>query len=202
MTQVNLLPPELRERQRTRRQTGLVIAGVALVLVVLVGMYVLQTMRLSELDQDLQDQQAANQELRVQIAELDQFRQLEAALQEREQLVEGLFQNQILWSSALQDISDVIPSEMWLTNLTGTVTQGEPGATTTAGGSVGSIQFTGSAFDYPTVALWLTRLEQIEGWENSWTSSAQKATAEGGTVIEFSGSVDLTQQATVSGRPE
>ena len=202
MTQVNLLPPELRQRQRTRRQTGLVIAAVAVVVVLLVGMYVLQSMRLSALDQDLQEQQAVNQELRVQIAELEQFRQLEAALQEREQLVEGLFQNQILWSSVLQDVSDIIPSEMWLTDLTGTVTQGQPGTTPGAGGAVGSIQFSGSAFDFPTVALWLTRLEQIEGWENPWTTNAQKATAEGGTVIQFNGSVDLTQAATVSGRPE
>jgi hypothetical protein len=63
------------------------------------------------------------------------------------------------------------------------------------------------ASDFPTVAKWLTRLEQVKGWVNSWASSATRSAGAGSAgstdpnanKVQFSASVDLTTEATVQG---
>jgi hypothetical protein len=47
------------------------------------------------------------------------------------------------------------------------------------------------------VALWLTRLEDVQGWANAWLSSATKSELAGSEVVNFSTSVDLTADAAV-----
>jgi Tfp pilus assembly protein PilN len=210
MTQVNLLPPEVRERHKIRRQVGLVaVAGVA-VLGLLVLLFLVQSRRLSSAQHDLEAQQGRNAALQGQISQLQQFAQLKQQLADREALVASLFQQQILWSSVLTDISDVIPSQMWLTSLSGTVSGApgpEGGASTPSTGTgeiVATVQFQGMAFDHPTVALWLTRLEEVTGWVNSWITQATKSvdTTTGATSVNFSGSVDLTAAAASPGRQQ
>ncbi len=198
MTQVNLLPPDVRERQRTRRATAAVIAVGVVVMAILGGVFVVQSGRLDKANQDLEAQRATNSSLQLQIAHLTKFRDLKTQLQERQALVDSLQQGEVEWSGVLRDVSSVIPSDMWLTSITGQV--GGAGATTasaSAPGSniIGNIQFQGNAFDHPTIALWLTRLEQVNGWVNAWVSSATKTDVEGQQVVQFTGSVDLTVDA-------
>jgi hypothetical protein len=68
---------------------------------------------------------------------------------------------------------------------------------------IGSIQFQGTASDHPTVARWLTRLEQVNGWVNPWISTSSKLSDEGTSTadskVQFSGTVDLTVDATANG---
>jgi hypothetical protein len=60
------------------------------------------------------------------------------------------------------------------------------------------------ASDFPVVARWLTRLEQVKGWENSWANSAVRSGNNDPSVpnsnkVQFTASVDLTAEATVHG---
>ena len=57
MSQINLLPPELRQRQAIRRNTSFVIV-VGLAALALIGLfYFFQLQRLSQAQSDLADQQ-------------------------------------------------------------------------------------------------------------------------------------------------
>ena len=101
MSQVNLLPPELRQRQATRRATSIVVL-VGLVLLALVGLfYFLQVQRVSEAQDELEAQQARNVELEGQIAGLQEFAALQAELAAKEALLATIFENEVSWSSAL-----------------------------------------------------------------------------------------------------
>jgi hypothetical protein len=64
---------------------------------------------------------------------------------------------------------------------------------------VGTIQFTGFADDLPSVAQWLTRLERVTGWANPWITTATAVDQDGGTSIQWTGSLDLSAEATVQG---
>jgi hypothetical protein len=56
--------------------------------------------------------------------------------------------------------------------------------------------FSGVAADRPTIALWLTRLEEEPGWVNAWVSTVNVTTdTSGNKLFQFSGSVDLTSEA-------
>jgi Tfp pilus assembly protein PilN len=202
---INLLPPEIRERQRTRRRTAAVVLVGVIVLAALGAFYVLQVMRLADVQEDLEAQQARNDELRQEIAQLQRFADLQQELQDTRTLLNTLLADRILWSGVLRDVSLVIPGEMWLSGLSGAAIGAEEGLTTTTtttaaptvpgGGLVGQITFNGFAFDHRDVALWLSRLEDVRGFVNPWLSNSQKTLIGLTEVVQFTNSVDLSEQA-------
>jgi Tfp pilus assembly protein PilN len=197
VSQVNLLPPELRQRQAVRRTTSLVILGGVGLLVLIGAFYFFQSQRLAGVEDDLAAQNDVNAGLQTQIAELQQFADLQAELAGKQQLVGTLFLNEVSWSSALLDVSRVIPDASYLTNMTGQIASAAVAAP--PGGAadttlIGSMSFTGVAGGTDVISTWLTRLEQIQGWVNAWVSSAQEAQPFS-RVYTFSSGLDLTASA-------
>jgi len=198
---VNLLPPELRERQAIRRTTSLVVAA-GLAALTLIGMfYFFQVQRLSQVQSDLEAQQSTNARLVKQIASLREFAALQAELAAKEALIDLIFVNEVSWSSALLDVSRVIPDASYLTNMTGQIVAtvaGEVVAEPTGGTPettlVGNMTFAGVANQTETIATWITRLEEVQGWVNAWVNSAQEDSP-GSRIYTFSNGLDLTQEA-------
>jgi Tfp pilus assembly protein PilN len=207
VSKVNLLPPELRQKQAERRTTTLVAAIGAAVITLILVFYFFQTMQLSSAQDELTQQQETNRELSAQIAELQPYAELQADLAAKQQLVDSLYINEVSWAGVLLDVSRVIPDESYLTNLTGQITAptgtqvGTPveGGTTTL---IGNVTFSGVARETRTIASWLTRLEEIRGWVNPWVNNAQE-NAEFSRIYTFDGGLDLTvDAATERGRGE
>lgn len=197
MSRVNLLPGELRQRAATRRLTSIVVAS-GLGVIALIGLfYFTQTQRLADAQDDLASQEERNAGLRTQIQELQSFADLQAELAAKQDLVAGLFVNEVSWSSALLDVSRVIPDASFLTNLTGQVqsaaAEADP-AVPAVGSLIGTITFQGVARETETIATWLVRLEQVEGWVNAWVTNAQES-APFSRIYTFSSGLDLTIEA-------
>lgn len=194
---INLLPPEILERQRIRRRTVMVALGGLVVLLALVGLYVLQQQRLSGVRDDLEAQRAANDQLRQQIAGLQEFEELEQELAANRELLAQLLVNEVRWSGVLRDVSLVIPGESWLTSLNGTIAAPgqEEAPEEAAAGLIGQILFDGFAFDHRAVALWLSRLEEVEGFVNPWLSISEKTQIGTTEVVQFVSTVDLSEAA-------
>jgi Tfp pilus assembly protein PilN len=205
MTQVNLLPAEVKQRQRTRRATGLIISGAVAVVALLFLLFVMQSARLGKAQDELAAQQQVNTGLQGQISDLQQYADLKAQVSAKQDVVAEALQNEVLWSGALRDLSMVIPGNMWLMSMNGTVTATTgsvpaPGTVATPdSGLIGNIQFTGSSLSQPTLAEWLKRLSKVDGWANPWMTQSTKGTTGNETTYQFSGSVDLTTGATVDG---
>jgi Tfp pilus assembly protein PilN len=193
VSQVNLLPPELRQRQAVRRTTSLVVLGGVGLLVLIGAFFLFQNQRLSGVEEDLALQNETNAGLQAQIGELQQFADLGAELAGKEQLVQTLFLNEVSWSSALLDISRVIPDASYLTNMTGQIASaaaaGPPETTL-----IGSMSFTGVAGGTDVISTWLTRLEQVQGWVNAWVTSAQEDQPLS-RIYLFTSGLDLTASA-------
>lgn len=208
MSKVNLLPPELRQKQAERRTTTLVSAIGAAVITLILVFFFFQGMQLSSARDELAEQQATNAELSAQIAELQPFAVLQQELAAKQQLVDTLYMNEVSWAGVLLDVSRVIPDDSYLTNLTGQITAPtgtQVGAVPVEGGTttlIGNVTFSGVARETRTIASWLTRLEQIRGWVNPWVNNAQE-NAEFSRIYTFDGGIDLTlDAATERGRGE
>ncbi len=171
MTQVNLLPTIVREKQKSRAATAAVVAAMLGVLALLGFIYVLQAARLTSAQHKLEAQQVVNRGLQDKIAGLQQFAALKTEVATGQALVQTLQSQQVQWSGVLRDVSMVIPNQAWLTSLTGTsgletaaagAPSGAAGAAPAAGAAsatpVANIQFQGYAFSHVVVAQWLTRL--------------------------------------------
>jgi Tfp pilus assembly protein PilN len=209
MTQVNLLPTIVREKQKSRAATAAVVAAMLGVLALLGFIYVLQAARLTSAQHKLEAQQVVNRGLQDKIAGLQQFAALKTEVAAGQALVQTLQFQQVQWSGVLRDVSMVIPNQAWLTSLTGTsglgtaaagAPKGAAGAAPAAGTGatpVANIQFQGFAFSHVVVAQWLTRLTQVNGWVNSWLTSSSKAT--GTDQVQWGGTVDLSPAATANG---
>ncbi len=206
MTQVNLLPVVVREKQKGRAATAAVVAAVLGLLALLGFIYVLQSARLNSAEHKLAAQQAVNAGIQTQINGLQQFATLKAQVTAGQGLVRSLQYQEVLWSGVLRDVSMVIPDQAWLSSFTGAVTAtpsaapGAPAGSTggaTSSGTVANIQFQGYAFTHLVVAQWLTRLAQVTGWVNPWLSTSTKS---GGTEqVQWAGTVDLGPAATANG---
>jgi Tfp pilus assembly protein PilN len=215
---INLLPPELYERQRTRRRTAAVVALGVIVLAALGGFYFLQVLKENSVQADVDAQQAENARLQGEINELQEIDQLQQEIDATRGLLTTLLSDRVLWSGVLRDVSLVIPGQVWLNGLTGQVgAPGATGATTTATPTttgtttttttatpgqvqpgpalVGQISFNGYAFTHPDVALWLSRLEDVRGFVNPWLQNSTDTLIGTQTVEQFTSSVDLSEQA-------
>jgi Tfp pilus assembly protein PilN len=195
MTQVNLLPPELRAREATRRLTSVVVIVGVVVLGLIGAFYFLQVLSLSRAQDDLASQEGVNSQLQAQVRDLQRFADLQSQLAAKQQLLSTVFTDEVSWSGVLVDVSRIIPSDGYLTSLTGSVT----GPTTTAAPSgtpiIGAMSFAGVMRQTDPLATWLTRLEQVNGWVNAWLSSATE-NAPFSKVYTFNSGIDLTVNAT------
>jgi Tfp pilus assembly protein PilN len=207
MTKINLLPPELIERQKARRQTTIVAVVGFLVIVLLGFFYILQQIKLSGLDEDLAAQQARNDDLTAQVNDLKRFDELLAEIADREDLLVILLENEVRWSGVLRDLSLVIPGTAWLESLEAqvddplTAVAADP-LVPTDQDLVGAISFIGHADRHPTVAEWLTALEKIRGFLNPWISESILEPIGDVPVVKFTSTVDLTVDITVEGRAQ
>ena len=199
MSHVNLLPPEFRQQQATRRTTSMIIVAALAGLVVLGLFYLLQVQRLSSAQSELAAQQAENAQLNNQIAELQPYADLQTELTEKQKLLNDVYANEVSWSAALLDVSRVIPDASYLTSLAGqiqaTTAPPEEGVTPTEPtGLVGAMTFSGFARETSTIANWLTRLAGVDGWANPWVTSATETTPRS-LIYNFSSGLDLTEGA-------
>lgn len=202
---INLLPPEIRQRQRTRRQTAAVVAAGVVILAGIAALYFLQMLRLTGVRNDLEEQQAQNAALQAEINDLRRFDELQREVEASRQMLTSLMSNEILWSGILRDVSLIIPSDVWLSSINAQTTETTGGATTGPGagpstGLVGNISFGGYSLDHRAVALWLARLEDVRGFANPWLSTAQKSQIGTTSVVQHTSSVDLSQKAVARGR--
>jgi Tfp pilus assembly protein PilN len=195
MTQVNLLPSELRAREARRRLTSVVVIVGVLVLGLVGLFYFFQVMNLSRARDDLAAQEGVNRQLQAQVNDLQRFQELQNQLEAKQGLVDSVFIGEVSWSTVLVDISQVIPSDAYLTSLTGSIsTAATPTPTTGGGALIGNMSFTGVVRETDPLATWLTRLEQVDGWENAWMTSATEQEPFS-RVYTFNSGLDLSLDA-------
>ena len=195
MSRVNLLPTEIKKGQQVRRRTLLVALIGAAVIGVIILLWVFQSVRLSQVNSDIEAQDQTNQSLQQEIAGLQKYADIQAEAQQQEDLLASAYADEIAYSGVLVDVSKVIPNDTYLSQFSSAVTA--PTQTTTSSTEttfVGTMTFSGSSLHFDSLSVWLTRLEEVQGWANPWMSNISQ-TADTPGAYSFDTSVDLTQDA-------
>lgn len=200
MRQINLLPPEIAQRRRAREITLLIgAAGLALV-ALLILVFLVQTARVAGERGKLEDVRRQNAALTRRVAGLQAFAEQQQRLQTKEQLLAQLTQNEVRWSVLLNDVSLVIPSEVWLTNFSGSVTT-QVGSQVQTDVPLGTITMGGRTFTHLDVAKWLSRLVRVQEFAFPYLTLSSKS-GEGGTeIVTFNSTVELSSRALRRNQP-
>jgi Tfp pilus assembly protein PilN len=201
VSQVNLLPPELRARQKVKRLTTLIIGAGVAVVVLLLAFWFLQGQKLAGVNDDIAAQNLTNSGLQTQIDQLQEFQQLQEEAAAQQALLTTAFSGEVSFSQMLMDLSRTIPSDAYLDAFNAALTAPVVGEVTTSPTTfVGAFTASGAADGFESLASWLTRLESVKGWVNPWVSSANETGPNTG-LYTFSSGVDLSEDAlTARGR--
>jgi Tfp pilus assembly protein PilN len=194
VSQVNLLPRDILDRQKERRTALLVGAAGAVVLLLIFGFFLLQNSKLNDVNTKITAAEADNASVQSQINDLQKYDELQAKAQAQEALLASAYANDVSFSQLLMDVSRVIPSDAYLETLTfqtsAPTTTSAATTTTTTPTFVGSMSATGTGVSVETLSTWLTRVESVKGWVNAWMTSITRGDT--GTSYTFSSGADLT----------
>jgi len=174
---VNLLPPEDR-RSRTEGLpgglVGLFLVAAAALLIALAVVYLVFLLRLNGLEEEVAelDGQISQQNARLQ--ELAPFRDLQARLEEKKPVADGIFRTRFPWDEFLQGLAFVVPETTALDTLVAEA------ATTDIEAPAeqpldppGAVTFTGVALPgYQNVADFVVRMDNLEYLANSQLNTA------------------------------
>jgi type IV pilus assembly protein PilN len=177
MRPINLLPSE--ERGRTAERLGggvlgiLLISG-ALVIIVMVGLYLLMLLRLNDLEDQVAqlDDDIAQQNARL--AELSPYRDLQAQLEEKQPIADGIFRTRLAWDQFLQGLAFVVPETTALDTLTAQAADVDIDAPPEQPlDPSGTVTFTGVALPrYKNVADFVVRMDNLQYLANAQLDQA------------------------------
>lgn len=209
MRRINLLPPDER---RWRPLGGLqlpaggmlnILGVAAAVLVVLMaGIYLVYAVRIGNVEEEIGalDDQIADRQQRV--AELEPYGELQASLDAKEPVADGIFRTRFDWAGLLEGLAFVTPDTTSLESFEGNASQVD---VSTGGGEtltpLGSISFDGLALaDYRNVADFVVQMEGLPYMRNSELENAEldRETYEE-PAITFEASADLLTRAGAQG---
>jgi Tfp pilus assembly protein PilN len=179
MKAINLLPPDLRGASKggspkakaaaANDEPGGIAAFVALgvlaACVAALAAYVLTTNTVKDRQAKLDavTAEAANTARRV--AQLKPYADFQQMAETRIQTINDLASSRFDWEQSLRDISRVVPTDVTLTSLTGTIAAGASGGGSTVRTAIASpaVELKGCATTQDGVAQLLSRLRNVDG---------------------------------------
>lgn len=185
MTQVNLLPPEVRAERRSSIATGRIRRASLMGLLLLGGIYGIRSFELLQLNSDIEATRADAAITQAEIAELSSVEEAQKSVVAGQVLETALWRGEVSWSALLIQISRAVPPGFSLTSLSAQAAGG-------SGPMIGNVSFAATAANSAQPRLWLQRIAAEEGWANGWLGSLQEDVGGRATV---NGSFDLTTDA-------
>jgi Tfp pilus assembly protein PilN len=204
LPKVNLLPPEIAEKHKVQQVQVGVGAAVLAVIVAMGFLYTQGKGSVSDAKASLATAQAQQTVLQGQINKLQYVTHTATQLDSAEATLTQATATEIHWSDYLGDLSLVIPSSVWVTQMTFSenVAPGSLANPGSAGPVVGNVSLAGTAlsnsgsqFAHNGVASWLDATTKEKGFASAWFSNAQEAYIGSVKVSNFASTVNLTSDA-------
>jgi Tfp pilus assembly protein PilN len=193
MMRINLLPPEILEKRKSERRLVYVALVAVLVLVILAGVWGVAFMRVNAKKQEVAARQQELAQTQARAAELKVFEDKSLELQRRKAVADTALMGRRNWARLFDEISLVMPTDVWATTLNATEGQG--------------LQIDGYAIDsasdspdlgHKSIAKLLVRLANLDQLFDVWLTNASKVELETSPVIQFTVTASVSQSTTAS----
>ncbi|HSL01763.1 MAG TPA: hypothetical protein VK869_15610 [Rubrobacteraceae bacterium] len=178
MRRINLLPPEERRGPAERLRGG--VAGILLIvgafaLIAMVGVYLFLFLRLGGVEDRIADLDAQIAEQNGRLAQLSPYRDLQARLEAKKPVADGIFRTRFAWDQFLDGLAYVIPETTALETLTGEAAPVNVQAPVEQPLSPpGAVTFTGFSLPrYTNVADFVVRMNNLRYLANAQLDSAE-----------------------------
>jgi Tfp pilus assembly protein PilN len=173
MRPVNLIPPEQRRGEHAQLRTGpvmYIVLGALGLLLIGVTLLVLTDNRISDGKAEVATLEREDAVAAAKAERLAAYSQFQVLSEQRIATVRSLADSRFDWERVMRELSLVLPSDVWLTSLTGSATpSGSTGAEGGAasglrGGIAGpALELSGCAAGQEAVAGFVTVLKDIDG---------------------------------------
>lgn len=180
MMRINLLPPEILERRRAERRVGWVILAAFSIAVILVGVWTVGYFRVQGRQDELAAVQQQVQGANAQASQLAIFEQRAAELQARRDLLSLALGDRRDWARLLDEVSLVLPSDMWVQ----TITADEATGLGLNGNAIDNVADSPDA-GHKAMAKVLVRLAELDDLYDVWLTSSVRSEYETQPVIQF-----------------
>jgi type IV pilus assembly protein PilN len=178
MRRINLLPPEERRRPAERLRGGVpavLLIVTSVTIIAMVGVYLFFLLRLNGVEDEIAelDQQIAEQNQRL--AELAPYRDLQARLDAKKPVADGIFRTRFPWDEFLQGLAFIIPETTALDTFTAEAAPIDVQAPVEQPlDPPGAITFTGIALPrYQNVADFVVQMNNLRFLANTQLNSAE-----------------------------
>jgi type IV pilus assembly protein PilN len=175
---INLLPPEERRRPAERLRGG--VAGILLIvgafaLIAMVGVYLFLFLRLGDVEDQIADLDAQIAEHNGRLAQLSPYRDLQARLEAKKPVADGIFRTRFAWDQFLDGLAYVIPETTALQTFTGEAAPVNVQAPVDQPLSPpGAVTFTGFSLPrYTNIADFVVRMNNLRYLANAQLDSAE-----------------------------
>jgi Tfp pilus assembly protein PilN len=183
MRPVNLIPPDERRGDRAAIRTGsasyVVVAALGIALLAALAL-TFTSKQVSDRKQQVADLQQQEQQVTARAQSLKSFTDFRAVQESRAATVTSLAQSRFDWQRVLNELARVLPSDVWLTQLEGTVSpdvsvDGGVDIAMRAGASGPALSIVGCASSQDAVAGFVSDLQDIDGITRVGVQSSERA---------------------------
>lgn len=204
MRPVNLIPPDQRRGEQAPLRTGpaayVVLAALAALLVGVVAL-VLAGNAVTEREDEVTTLRAQDAAAGAKAEQLAAYTQFRALAEQRVETVRSLADSRFDWERVMRELSLILPSNVWLVNLSASATPGAGAGGEGGGSSSGlrasapgpALELKGCASSQSAVAGFVTSLEDIDGVTRVGVQSSQLADRESGAGVSASGEAGSTE---------
>ncbi len=198
MRPVNLIPAEERRGEQAPLRTGFLVylvVGAFVAILVAVTALVLIGNKIAESESEVARLQREDARVSLQAQRLASYTQFRILSEQRVQTVSSLADSRFDWERVMRELSLILPSDVWLVDLTATAAPGI-GVSGSSGGSGGSLraevpgpalELNGCAGGQQAVAGFVTTLKDIDGVTRVGIEASEVADQASGAGVSAGG---------------
>ena len=117
MIEINLIPEKFKKAKKAQFFVFIGVAVGGLVVLGMLGAVTWQAQRVARIEKQIKKIDAESASLKDKIEEVKKFNTLKKTFENKQKIVKGLLEEQSLWAKILDRISEILPPDMWLTEI-------------------------------------------------------------------------------------